>query len=433
MRPTLIDLNDVELRIARGTDELLRSPGYATYAGQKVEVGDAGFSLAWLHPRASSNRFWQALDTAPLTTMGKRVRHAGDLAYLHLEHLRERAGRPDRALFLVPGGYQRAQLSLLLGIAQAVGIAVDALVDSAVAAGATLPPGQYTHVEVLMYRTVVSRLSIDAHRATRIAHEVVPDLGHAQFERRVVGCIVDAFLRGSRFDPLHDAATEQQLHVQLAQWLAQLADRPEIALSMEHHGVRHEARIRRDTLVAAVAPLHARLAGVVGRGSVLLDYRFARLPGIPEAWPGATPLPPHAALTGCALSPDLQDISGEGVALRTELAVVPDTARLPAAPAPRTATRGATHLLCQHVAYPLAPAPLHLTTRGIQRVATGDAIARALGDADGAWLEVSPGATVLLNGTAVRDRAPLHPGDHVTVAGATTLFVPIVVQDRDAN
>ncbi|MGE3392119.1 MAG: hypothetical protein AB7O21_19080, partial [Gammaproteobacteria bacterium] len=308
-----------------------------------------------------------------------------------------------------------------------------ALVDSAVAVGATLPPGQYTHVEALLYRTVVSRLSVDSNRAIRVAREIVPDVGHVQLEQRIVGGLVDAFLRGCRFDPLHEAATEQQLHVQLAQWLAQLADRPEIALSMEHHSVRHEARIRRDTLVAAVAPLRARLAAVAGSGTVLLDHRLARLPGLADSWPGATVLPPHAALTGCALSPDLQDISGEGVALRTELAVVPAEARLPAAPAPRAPSRAATHLLCQHVAHALSAVPLHLTTRGLQRAGSDAAIARVTGDADGVRLEVSPGATVLVNGTAVRDHAPLHPGDHVTIAGTTTLCVPIVVQDHDAN
>lgn len=433
MRPTLIDLNDVELRIARGVDELARSPGYATLVHQKVEVGDSGFANAWLLPRFANNRYWQTLNTAPLAHLGKRVRHAGDLAYLQLEHLRERGGRPDRAIFIVPGTYQRAQLSLLLGIAQAAGITVDALVDGAVAVGATLAPGRYTHVEALLHHTVVTQIDVDEQRAVRVQNAVVADAGYSHFEQRIVACIVDAFLRGCRFDPLHDAATEQLLHDRLAQWLMLLAEHAEIALSIEHHGVRHDTRLQRDALVAAIAPLRSLLAQRTGPGTVLLDYRLARLPGITQEWHGACALPAHAAFAGCAFSPDLQDITGEGIGLRTELAVVPPASRLAAAAPPRARAAGATHLLVQHVAYPLSATPLYLTTRGtLQSGAAADTVGCVVRDAGGARLE-NPSAGLLVNGRQLGGSTQLMPGDHVTIAGTTSLFVSITVQGNDAN
>jgi len=434
MRPTLIDLNDVELRIARGTDELLRSPGYATLVNQKIELGDSGFAQAWLLPRHASNRYWQALNTVPISQFGKRVRHAGDLAYLHLELLRERAGRPDRVILIAPGAYQRTQLSLLLGIAQATGMQVDALVDSAVAAAATLPPGRYVHVEALLHHTVVTQLEVDERRAQRLHSEIVTDVGYGQFEQRIIGCIVDAFLSGCRFDPLHDAATEQLLHLQLGQWLALLADRSEILLGIDHRGVRHEARLQRDAVMAAIAPLRLQLARRTGAGATMLDYRLARLPGLLPDWPGAQALPAPAALVGCTYSPDLRSIVGNGVGLRTAPAVVPAQSRVATSSPARATLAGATHLLVQHIAHPLSATPLYLTTRGtVQAAAAADTVARVALDLDGPRVEVTAGVQVLLNGQHLVGGARLTPGDHLTIAGTTSLFVPIQVQDRDAH
>ena len=137
MSRILIDLNDAELRVARDEQEITRSPGYATLVQHTVVVGEQGFAHAWLHPRHTHSHYWETLNTAPITQLGKRIRHAGDLAFLHLEYLREQAGRPDRITLIVPGRYTRTQLSLLLGIAEAAGLTVEGLVDSAVAVGAT--------------------------------------------------------------------------------------------------------------------------------------------------------------------------------------------------------------------------------------------------------------------------------------------------------
>ena len=433
MRPTLIDLNDVELRITRGTDELARSPGYATLVNQKVEIGDKGFAHAWLLPRQSYNRYWQALNTAPLTRLGKRVRHAGDLAYLHLELLRERGGRPSDAIFIVPSAYHRAQLSLLLGIAQAAGLTVKGLVDSAVAVGAILPPGHYTHVEASLYHTNVTQIRVDDRRALRTHTEVVPDTGISHFEQRIISCIVEAFLRGCRFDALHDAATEQLLHTHLAEWLALLAERPEITISLEYRGARHEARLHRDSLAAAIAPLRRTLSARVGAGIALLDYRLGGLPGITLEWPTAQILPAHAALTGCTYSPELHTVTGGGVTLRTELAVVPVESRFVPVQAQRLMTQGATHLLVQHVAYPLSTLALHLTARGtVLRAPSADSVGSVVLDGAGARLEVARGATLMLNGQRVTGSARLAPGDHLSVAGAACVFVPITVRDDDA-
>ncbi len=438
MRPTLIDLNDSELRISRGVDELARSPGYATLVDHKIEIGETGHANAWRAPRQSHHGFWQLLDTTPLAQLGKRVRHAGDLAYLHLAHLRERGGRPSSAIFIVPGAYQRAQLSLLLGIAQAAGLQVEALVDSAVAVGATLPPGRYTHVETSLAHSTITRLEVDERRATRTHIEIVEETGFTHFEQRIIDCIVAAFLKSSRFDALHDALTEQLLHTHLAQWLGLLAEQPEITLNIDYRGVRHAARLRREVLAEALAPLGRILAERAGAGHILLDYRLRALPGLTTEW-AAQVLPANAALTGCTHSPDLTLVDSSGVTLRTALAVVPTAVQLVLAPArrharePRRPPLNATHVVHEHVAYPLSMHALYLTARGtVERSAGPDVLGKVMSESGGARVEILSGTALQLNGQVLNGSTSLAPGDRLAVSGTPLVCTLISVRRDDA-
>ncbi|MBM4228581.1 MAG: hypothetical protein FJ164_12675 [Gammaproteobacteria bacterium] len=434
MRPTLIDLNDVELRVSHGEDEILRSPGYATLVDHKVEVGERGFGEAWRHPRQSHNRYWQMLDTSPLRHLGKRVRHAGDLAWLHLEELRRQAGGPERAMFILPGAYQRAQLSLLLGIAQAAGLQIDALVESAAAAGAVLAPGHYMHVEACLHQTVLTRLEVGEDDAVCVAREVLPELGYLQFEKRILGCVVDSFLTGCRFDALHEGSTEQLLHSQLGQWMSLLAQQGKVTLTIDHRGTRHEAVLQLDDVRAALAPLRRALIARAGTGAVVVDYRLARLPGLLDDWSNALALPAGAVFTGIAHSPGLVEPAGGGVSLRSQLACVPPQFRLAASHVtPVALASPASHLLVGDTAWELTASAWYLTRRGtVQRGKGVETLGAVIRGPRGAEVTASEGSGLLLNGEPVRGTQALRAGDHLTAVGSACLFVPISVHDDDA-
>ncbi len=431
MSRILIDLNDAELRVARDEQEITRSPGYATLVQHTVVVGEQGFAHAWLHPRHTHSHYWETLNTAPITQLGKRIRHAGDLAFLHLEYLREQAGRPDRITLIVPGRYTRTQLSLLLGIAEAAGLTVEGLVDSAVAVGATLPPGHYRHVEALLHHTVISHLEVNPTAAQRTDTEIIPGTGIADFETRILDCIVAGFLRDCRFDARHDALTEQALHTQLAGWLVSLADNPEIVLALNSAGIRHETRLSRDMVLAAIAPLTQRLVDCADIESPLLDYRLGRLPGIDAAWPGAIRLPASAALTGVTHSPDFAYPSTGGMTLRTTLAPA-SRGLCQELNAPAMPGRGATHLLVGDIAHPLSRRPLYLTAEGVQRLTAEKTLGAVVRDAAGCRVDPVPGTGLHLNGTPLAHQMALQPGDRLSFAGAKASLVIITVAPADA-
>ncbi|MBI4696494.1 MAG: hypothetical protein HY749_20995 [Gammaproteobacteria bacterium] len=426
-----IELNDVEVRAARGQQVIAASPGYALVRKRQIEIGRAAAGQAFLHPRETLNRFWQQLSETPLPGWGKRCRHHADLAYLHLQHVRELAGHPEAAVFAVPGHYGKTELALLLGLCEAAGVKAVGLVDAAVAAGAPhLAPGDYAFLELQQHQALITRLRV-TDRIARRGVEIVPGAGRNRLETACVRAIVAAFLVQARFDPLAHAATEQLLYTHLSEWLALLAHRGELRVHVDFRGSRFEARVDRAALDRAAAPLFADIVRQLAPGEQLVTTeRVAALPGFAAACRGALELPDDAVFCGLALHEKVFAGGRAASQLVTELPAAPDATVSRAA---RTTHDRATHLLVNHHAHALAAEPLYLAPRGrLARVRELDAVCRVCAGPDGARIEALDGAHVLVNGMPLAAPAALAAGDHVSFSGAGGSFVAITVLAPDA-
>jgi hypothetical protein len=438
--PCLLDVNDLELRLWRGDTLVAHEPGFATWTGQRLELGVAGRASAWRYPRQTHHRYWQTLDTSPIQTLGKRVRHAGDLVYLQLEALRRRAGNPRAVTVLHPGHWQRAQLGLLLGIADAAGLGVSGLVEHGVAVGATLPPGTWTLVTACLEQTIISVLEVDDTQAVRTQLRVLSDGGFLALEASLVAHVVEVFLRERRFDPLHDGATEQRLHDQLPGWLDLLSTREEIDVVLSHGGQHHAVVLRRDAVAAALLDARSRLRAACGSGPVLVDDRLAQLPGLLEDWPEAMALPLGTAERGLLASPDLPRLADSGLISRTNLAVTPGPRLWPSRATQPFATDAApcTHLLLGNRAHALGTgswtidATGHLR-RASQGITPGTPIGRLSRTSTGeVRVSAAQDSPLRLNGTHVAGDSAVIPGDRLEILGTDRVYLAITVTAEDA-
>lgn len=432
MATCVIDVNDIELRAARG-DLVTASPGYAAFVNGQVEIGTRALAQALLHPRATENRYWRDLNTAPIQHFGKRIRHHADLAFLHLEHLRGIAGTPTEAMFAVPGSMTHEQLALLLGVAQAARLRPLCLVDSAVAAAAAaLDRGYWAHLDLQQHQAVITGLEV-GDDVTRGTVEVIPGIGLNRLRLACVQVVTTAFVTHCRFDPLHHAATEQLLHDQLPAWLALLAEHAEIRVQLEFRGNRFDTRVDRAAIIAAVAPLLGRLRAALPAGvQTVASHRLSAQPGFSQVF-GPTPsLGARAVFTALQVPPG--DPTDQGLRLITTLPATRTPSIMSQQPAPAGPAGGApTHLLDHHTAAALGTAPLYLLSRGgYTREADPAALCSVVRSAEGTVLSSLAEHRVLVNGRAVGTRTLLKPGDQITFAGATAIFVAITVLPEDA-
>ncbi|MEQ8861333.1 MAG: hypothetical protein RIC56_22025 [Pseudomonadales bacterium] len=425
----ILELNDAAITLYRDETVLQRSPGVAMVLDDRVCFGDEALRLSRIHPRQTNQQYFTRLNADPLPAPGRRARNHADLVYLHLQSLKPQIdAEGGEVLVAVPGILSADQLGVLLGVFQEVGIGVSGFVDAAVAALSTreLVPHAY-HLDVMMQRAVVTTIDADGQVRKSAAQEV-QECGLNRLIEGWINVIADRFVRETRFDPLHAAATEQQLFNQVYDWVDAGAESAELVVEIVHADHTRRVELARSLLEEKSAQRLRQLSDAVPSGSHLyLSARSARLPGLSAALETlqieAEALPADALVRGCLRHLD-QIVPGDGelrlvtrlpgapsaATARAEAAstTAPASATAPAAVVSSPAEPPASHALRNHRAWPLrgtgSPLPLeHHGDRPLLKAAEG----------------------VRLNGAAVTAASPLKPGDRVVVGADEYLIIHV--------
>jgi len=416
----LIELVDTEILAVRGEGPLLRAPGYALLEDGGIETGAAALAKAWLYPQRSFNQFWRQLTLAPLPASHRHARHYADLAFAQLRQIHTDLGAPDQMLFALPGNFSRDQLSILLGLANALPATTLGMVDTAVAAASSLAhAGDVLHLDIQLHQTVVTHLRVD-DQVKRVAVEILPDTGVKAFHNAWAQYIADQFIQQYRYDPLHQARDEQQLHDRLPSWLEALTHDDQVSAELATGRGDFHLMLTRSALAAHTAERVSRLRQALDkfpRGALrVASYRLERLPGVGEAL-GLQMLKEQQTLDGCrALLPLLA--SQGSVSFVTEL---PRRVEAPGRPSDVAATtRAPSHLLLRGCAYAIREGI------GVARVGGEFAVTRNRQEAL-VWLDPSlrlesmPGATVDIKSAGDR----LTTGDRFSLDGEPLSLIEV--------
>jgi len=368
-------INDAAITLLDGDRVVYREPGFALLDGRELTTGNEAFAHARINPRGIQHRFWSELSTSPLAD--RRFGHlsAADLASRQLEQMWAAASGSGGGLVIaVPAYMEAASLGLLLGIASELELPVAALVDASVAATRreyrnAVP----VHVDISLHATTLTRLA-QADQVQVERAELLRDCGLHVLYDAWLNVVAAAFVRQSRFDPLHTAETEQVLYNNIAGWLADAARADRVVLELAHGGMTHQAEIESLALIGAAAPWYQHIASKLRAlyragetPAIQVTDRVSRLPGLADMLtarvggelftlePGATA---RGALARCReVTP-----GGEGVGLRRRLAWDQAPADVTAEAARGGMAGVPTHLLFRSTAFPIRREPLVLGT-----------------------------------------------------------------------
>lgn len=412
MTVAVIEINDVEARLSRGAELLAREPGYAQVSADTLLLGQAALQQARVHPLQTNNQFWRQLSMEEIPSTNPRVRHSADLVHLLLDQLCQ--NQPLREVVLaVPGSFSAEQLSLLLGIAQQYPFTAVGLVDSAVAGAAQCAPrGQFALLEMQLHQTVITTLSI-GDKVTRHSVDAVANTGLLSCYESWAGLIADQFIQQTRFNPRHDANTEQALFNQLPAWLQRFGPGGDQEFELQGKSIQIAAA----TLLERIRPLYERLqgrvreSGAAGDG-VLLNPVAGALPGLAQIWPASHIIAATAVAEACdTLLPHIRR-APDAISFISELPATATPVQLQR----HDSARRATHLLWRHSAYPLAQGKIYIAD-GEQPVfsarAGTDSLFAVEESADGLRLKTLNGDRPLVNDQPGSDGAALHIGDQI--------------------
>jgi hypothetical protein len=454
-----LEINDVGLILAADGELLVEEPGYAMLDGRDPETGAAAARRARLNPLFVETRHWQDLATTTLVRPMPAAATYAEVAHAQLASLvRPHLARDAGVLLAVPAWYTREQLALLLGVAQEAGLRPVGLVDAALASAALEPaPESLLQLELTLHRGVLSVLD-HGGELRRTRYEVLPQHGWLALQQAWLDLIAAAFVRKTRFDPLHEAVNEQRLCDGLPGWLATLENAPTVTLEMHAGGATHSVELAREEFAAAASRIYDGLAQALQRARpaggplhLRLSHRLVGLPGFGERLAElrdceVTRLPRGAAALG-ALAYERTLRRDPGAVVLVQRLPVPlrtgtsPTARPAAAAVP--AEDRPTHVVLQSRSWMIRHEPLTIGSavpagRRALAIAAGPGISRVhctlTRGEDGVWLEDLSTYGTLLNGERVRGRVGVRTGDRLRIGnpGVECELVRVVDDDGAA-
>ena len=281
-----LEIVDAALLAVRDGLRLAASPGVALIDPEGLLVGEPAAAALRLRPVLAVDRFWNDLAADAMVQAAATPVSYADLAHAHLSQLWSSIARPgDQVVLALPGTMRIAQAGLVLGIARGIAMPVAGVVDSAVAACAGLAArASVLHLDIHLHQAVLTEMQ-GGQLLRRGRVEVTARAGLKALYGAWAQLVSEAMVRRTRFDPLHRAESEQQLHERLPGWLQSLATQDAIDVAIETGTNSFTVTLRSEQFALAADAYYAQLVELVqsarragSRATLVLSSQGRRAP-----------------------------------------------------------------------------------------------------------------------------------------------------------
>ncbi len=274
-----IELADRALSFARDGHVLSRAPSSVFDANRPRRISSQHLSSVLMQRNASARI--EALVEAELNT--------------------RLAGHPventDRVWIVAPAGSQPAGLAAMLGIARRLSLPVDGFIDSAtittaatIASAETAPVRNAVVLEIGLHHAAATAVDGDGGQARRRRSVYSERGGLTELYQSWLDLVSATMVKRTRFDPLHDVSTEQQLFDALPALSAEAASPAgKTTAAVNRRGQRFEVDLTRDQFAQAGEPIYRSILSVLhqlrpagAQVCLLLPKVVATLPGLRE-------------------------------------------------------------------------------------------------------------------------------------------------------
>ena len=281
----VIEINDSNIRVGDETGIVFQSPGFALVTEDKLEVGEFAERQSRIQPTNSFSKYWYELNLEPISH-GPKVRHHADLAYAQLMHLAEAADIDQDVIFSVPGNFSQDQLAILLGLARQTNFSPIGFINSALADSIQATHKKLSlHVDIQLHQVVITTITIN-EAYFKVKNVVqIPGVGMQNFMNLMMQVATDLFIDQCRFNPQHDAISEQDLYNLLLSWLSNHEEGRTVQLELESSDTVHLAKLPWGNLTAVLDRYYRKIneqisALTVGvEAQLILSECLSRLPG----------------------------------------------------------------------------------------------------------------------------------------------------------
>jgi hypothetical protein len=431
----VFNINDAGIQLTVDSELVRTSPGIAVLNDNNLLTGEDASKNVKLLPRWTNNRFWSQLNTNPLPNSTEQIRHHADIAFAHLEDLWLPVSKGvNNVILIVPGYYENSDLGLLLGIARECEMPVKGVVDQTVIAASDLPlRSNVIHLDVHLHSFTLTQVNNEGVLARKEVKTIL-ETGLSTLLDRWANIIASQFIQTTRFDPMHNADTEQQLFNLLPGWIKNLQDSNMHSFSFNASGTEHSVAISQENLLKACTPLYPQIVQAIRNeiapnepASLLLSHRLQGFPGLKESLQLVSNLEiidlPEEKANDSASTHNARIINDGGSVSHV---VQLDTGEVAARQKKETRTTGATHILWRHQATAIGKTlPIDADLSDGPRLSNDPAFTLYARN-NQIMIECGTTDTVKINGAAVDPDRPLKPGDQIELAGDQLTLISVL-------
>lgn len=311
-----LHLDDAAFAVARDGAPLGTAAPSIVHAdpADAARYGAPAMDIARRAPHRVSYGHWAAFGAFAGATDEAAARAAFAVARAELrQRVAPQLAPGDRLQIAVPAALDAAALGWVLAACRQESLPVAGFHDAAALAVAALGlEGEVIVPAVGLTQLSATRVVVADGEARRRATRVSREAGLLSVQQRWLEMIAEAMVLRSRFDPLHEAASEQRLYDLLPAAAARAAREGSATIELPAGASSCAVTLSRDQFAAAARPLTRALAASIdalrpdgASPTVLLSAALLELPGLVEALsavPGVRLYAMDAALVARAAS-----------------------------------------------------------------------------------------------------------------------------------
>ena len=288
MQPFAIELDDRAVSLAREGRILSTAPSAVWDGSSGEQPGANAWGALRHHPTATSTRHLGAL----LSQATPTDRTVALVAAEWVRRFEADPPRSEEAVWIATPARAAARgLSALLAIARSLSLPVDGFVDAAVVSAAALGLDRGGIVlEIGLHHAAATYLDRDGAQVRRRRTALTERAGLMSFYQGWLELVSATLVKRTRFDPLHNAATEQSLFDSLAAWASAAAVQGSANAALTYGAERFEVDLTRDQFAQAGQSQHREIVRLLhelrpaGAPVVLIVPELVSgLPGLGEA------------------------------------------------------------------------------------------------------------------------------------------------------
>jgi hypothetical protein len=211
-------------------------------------------------------------------------------AELKLRLAQQPVAERQRMWIVAPAQAETAGLAALLGIARGMGLPVDGYIDSATVTTAALGSEQSTIVlELGLHHAAATSVDCTGSQARRRRAVHSERGGLIELYQVWLDLVSTTMVKRTRFDPLHDAATEQHVFESIPALALEAANAGSAIASIAKGPERFELTLTRDQFAQAAQPIYRAIVSLLHQlrpagvpVAIVMPQLAAQLPGLRE-------------------------------------------------------------------------------------------------------------------------------------------------------